>query len=314
MNVEKLASYLSGKTGILNTDLLAKDAYLQGLLLELANNDYFQKNFVFKGGTCLIKAYFGYYRFSEDLDFSWINQKRYKGKSGKQVRKLLSEEIDNTLRIISEISEKLELDFKPQKHNERYVEIGGSNRLLTLKLWYKPAGKPEGFIKIQINFEEKFFYRFKERELKPVFRVADKKELKILLPDEADILLKKPRMKVYDLKEIAAEKVRAVLTRRSVKMRDILDLYFLSKHGARITDVKREAIEKTKTMLRYTKYTKNITAREKIIGKFDMEKERYLLVETVGNDFQKFSEAACIELAKIAREIKQGTGSLLRGA
>lgn len=305
MNVEKLASYLSNKTGILNTDLLAKDAYLQGLLIELASNDYFRKNFVFKGGTCLIKAYFGYYRFSEDLDFSWVNQEQYKGKSGKQVRKLLSKEIDNTLRIISGINEKVRLDFKPQKHNRKYIEIGGSNRFVTLKLWYKPAGKPEGFIKIQINFEEKFSHRFKERELKPVFRMVDRKELKILLPKEADILLKKPMMKVYDLKEIAAEKVRAVLTRRGIKTRDIIDLYFLSKHEVRIKDVKKEAIEKTKAMLKYMKYAKNIAARGDIVGKLDMEKERYLLVEAVGDDFQKFLEAACIELAEIARELKK---------
>ena len=33
-----------------------------------------QQNFVFKGGTCLKKCYFGDYRFSEDLDFTLRNE------------------------------------------------------------------------------------------------------------------------------------------------------------------------------------------------------------------------------------------------
>ena len=231
MDFEKLAGYLGGKTGIANAELLAKDACLQSLLVGLAANKYFGNNFVFKGGTCLIKAYLGYYRFSEDLDFSWINQGAYVGKSGKQVREIISREIDRTLELISEISAKTGLDFKPQKHNRRYVEIGGSNRLVTLKLWRKPTGRLEGFVKIQINFEEKFFHPFLERELKPIFDAKDTEELQVLFPEEAAILLKRPKMKVYDLREIAAEKIRAILTRKGVKVRDFIDLYYLSKRG-----------------------------------------------------------------------------------
>ncbi len=305
MNIEKLAGYLSGKAGKLNADLLTKDLFLQGLLIELANNGYYKENFAFKGGTCLIKAYFGYYRFSEDLDFSWIDQKHFEGKTGKQVRRLLSNEIAKTLEIISLASRKLGLDFKPQKQNRKYVELGGSNRFLTAKLWYRPEGKPESFIKIQINFEEKFFHEFKEKELAIEFEVRDKKELEVLFPDEAEILLKKPKMRVYDLKEIAAEKVRALLTRRGVKARDFIDLYVLSKHGVTIGSVRNEAIEKTNAMLKFVKYTKNMAAREEFFGNFDIGRERYLLLSELGEDFRKFYERASLELAEIARELKK---------
>jgi predicted nucleotidyltransferase component of viral defense system len=64
--------------------LIEKDLLLQGLLLQLSKSKYFSEKFVFKGGTCLTKAYFGYYRFSEDLDFTWINQKAFEGKPEKQ--------------------------------------------------------------------------------------------------------------------------------------------------------------------------------------------------------------------------------------
>ncbi|GEM_PF-527509 len=339
MDIEKLAGYLGGKTGIANTELLAKDAYLQSLLIELAGNEYFRDNFVFKGGTCLVKAYFGYYRFSEDLDFSWINQGIYDGKSGKQVRRIISREIDCTLELVSKISEKMGLDFKPQKHNKRYVEIGGSNRLATLKLWRKAPGRPEGFMKIQVNFEEKFFHPFLERELRPVFDAGDKEELKVLFPSEAHILLKKPKMKVYDLREIAAEKIRAILTRKGVKARDFIDLYYLSKHGILVESVKKEAIAKTKDMLRYMKYADNISLKKEALGKLDIEKERYLLVSAtrtalrsgawtkrarfvllpagpamqqnrssargVDDDFRKFSEGITPQLIRMIRELEK---------
>lgn len=303
MNIEKLAGYLFGQTKMQNTDLLAKDAYLQGLLIELSGNDYFKKNFVFKGGTCLTKAYFGYYRFSEDLDFSWIDQKRWEKKTGKEIRRLLSKEINGVMEVISNVSEKLGLDFKTQKHNERYVELGASNRLATFKLWYRPAGKPEGFIKIQINFVEVFFHKFKEKELKPISTHVERKELEVLFPEEAYIILTKPKMKVYDIKEIASEKVRAVLTRRGMKARDIIDLYMLSEHGVSIKSVRKEAIEKIRAMLKYEKYSENMLAKVDVIGVVDIEKERYLLVTDIGEDFWSFSETASNELKEILTEL-----------
>lgn len=303
MNVERLASYVSGQTGFPNTDLLAKDAYLHGTLIGFSEDEYFKKNFVLKGGTCLIKAYFGYYRFSEDLDFSWIGQNKWRGKSGKQMRKLLSKEISATIEAILRVSEKLGLDFKPEKHNKRYIEFGGGGRFVTFKLWYKLTNKPESFMKIQINFVEKFFHKFKVKEMRPFLITPNKRELEILLPEESYILLKKPKMRVYDLREIAAEKIRAMLTRRGIKTRDIIDLYFLSKRRIPIKEVRDEAIEKIKSMLRYLKYAKNISAKERIGEHFDIEKERYLLASDIGEDFWRFSESAFGELREIAREV-----------
>jgi predicted nucleotidyltransferase component of viral defense system len=305
MDYEQLAGYLSGKTGIANAELLAKDACLQSLLIGLAGDGYFKGNFAFKGGTCLVKAYFGYYRFSEDLDFSWMEQKAYAGKSAKHVRRLISKEIDRTLAVVSEISGRLGLDFKPQKHNKRYVEIGASNRLLTLKLWRKPAGRPEGFVKIQINFEEKFFHPFLERELKPVFEVKDKKELEVLFPEEAGILLEKPRMRVYDLREIAAEKIRAVLTRKGVKARDFIDLYYLSKQGITVESARKEALAKTEYMLGYVKYASSLKLKKEALGKLDIEKERYLLVSGVDVDFTKFAEGITPQLIRMIGELEK---------
>jgi len=52
-------------------DFIAKDIILHQMLLDLSRNEFFTENFVFKGGACLIKCHLGYFRFSEDVDFSW---------------------------------------------------------------------------------------------------------------------------------------------------------------------------------------------------------------------------------------------------
>ena len=62
--------YLATETGIGDKSLIEKDLFLHLLLYELSKDRFFKENLVFKGGTCLIKCYLGYYRFSEDLDFT----------------------------------------------------------------------------------------------------------------------------------------------------------------------------------------------------------------------------------------------------
>jgi hypothetical protein len=165
----KFIDYLADKTGISDKSLIEKDFILHTLLIYFAKNKYFSKNFVFKGGTCLIKCYLGYFRFSEDLDYTYINQDVFKNKSEKEIRRFLSSEIDKLLEIIVDISKASDLDFKAGKENKKYVEFGGSNRFLTLKIWYKSSiTNNEQFIKIQINYVDLFKYKFKELIAKPV--------------------------------------------------------------------------------------------------------------------------------------------------
>lgn len=75
-------------------ELIEVDLLLSRLLFALSQNEFFCRNFLFKGGTCLIKNYFDYYRFSKDIDFTWRNQNVFKNKSAKQLRRDLSGLID----------------------------------------------------------------------------------------------------------------------------------------------------------------------------------------------------------------------------
>ncbi|ALM76274.1 nucleotidyl transferase AbiEii/AbiGii toxin family protein [Thermococcus barophilus] len=70
MNRE-FASFISKKTGIKSLELVERDILLHAILKRLYSDEHFIANYLFKGGTCLVKCYLGYYRFSIDLDFTF---------------------------------------------------------------------------------------------------------------------------------------------------------------------------------------------------------------------------------------------------
>ena len=235
------------RTGIKQKELLEKDLILHRLLVELELNKQFRDNHAFKGGTCLMKCYFGYYRFSEDLDFTYLGQEEFDKKSEKQVRRLLSEKITNFAEILEEISKKIGLDFRSDKKESRYIQFGGSNKFVTFKLWYTPEGeKEETFIKVQINFVEKLFYPVKEIYANNIFfEKYDDSQLAFTLPEESEWLLKIPYLKCYSLEEILVEKVRAILTRKGIKGRDFLDVFLiLNQDKLKLDNFKENIIKK----------------------------------------------------------------------
>jgi predicted nucleotidyltransferase component of viral defense system len=302
-----LINWISNKSKINSKDLIEKDLYLHGLLLDLSDSEYFKTNFTFKGGTALAKAYFDYYRFSEDLDFTFLDQKNLENKSGKQTRALLSKEINKVGKLLEDISKKRKMNFIFDKKNKKFVEFGGSNKFVTFKLWFKSFfSNKDSFIKIQINFYEILFYKQKKIKLNSLFQDFSK-ELKILFPEFAKNNLKNPELLVYDLKEIASEKIRALLTRKGFKTRDIIDLYFLLKKGITIEKVEEKAIKKTIFMLNYIKYKKNIINR-KFEESFFLGDEERLLLQPIGKDFENFSKETFGKLNKMIEKINLKEG------
>lgn len=300
----KLVDYISSETGIQNKQLIEKDVLLQLLLNALSKNSYFRDNFVFKGGTCLTKCYYGYYRFSEDLDFSWIHQSEFKNKSQKEIRKALSAKIDSIMGILKETADNLKIDFKPHKPDKRYVELGGSNKFATFKLWYNSAVTGnEQFVKIQINFVEIFMYNFRKLAAKSIVDGMNNKELLFLFP-EYKSLFEKNAVLAYDIKEILTEKCRAILTRRGIKARDFIDIYMiLHKERMNIQDFMGKIIQKTKFMLRYSKYIQNLKGFN--IGKFLLGEEEKLLLKPMPKGFEKFIKEITGFLNGLAEELKQ---------
>lgn len=279
------------KTKIIQRELIEKDIILHRILMELSSQKYFLNNYAFKGGTCLLKCYLHYYRFSEDLDFTYINQKEFEGKSENQIRKILSEKISLILGLLEDLSIKLALNFKAVKGDRKYTEIGGSNKQATFKLWYTPEGSfQETFIKIQINFSEKINYPIIKRDAGNVFfgKFQDF-ESAFLLPEDYKWMLKVPELKCYDLREILIEKVRAILTRKGIKMRDYIDIYMIEKKEKLYAwDFKSQIIDKINAVIKFEKYKTNINTKTIEGITFDPSKELAILLVEIPEDFNAF--------------------------
>lgn len=285
--MKDLINYISSEAKIENKVLLEKDIILHRLLCGLLKEEYFENNFVFKGGTCLTKCYYGYYRFSEDLDFSWINQKEFDGKSQKKIRRFLSSEIDKLGELLEKIAKKQSLSFKADKSNKKYIELGGSNKFVTFKFWYKSTVLGDKiFIKIQINFVELFKYDFTTRVAKTVIKNLNQKDFEFLFP-EHKYLLTHPKVKCYDIKEIMLEKVRAILTRKGVKARDFVDVFMIvKKEKIRLKALKKDILEKIQFMLRFDKYIQNL--KNFRVEKFVLGEEEKLMLVPIDKGFKRF--------------------------
>ena len=241
-----------GKTSVSAIELIEKDFYLNVLLSKLDI-----KGYMFKGGTCLAKAYLYYFRLSEDLDFTFVDQKLLEGKSTKSIKKICKDKIDYFGGQLKNIG----LDFIFNKANKKYVEIGSNNKLVTFKVYYTSilTGNPS-FIKIQINFLEKIIFKPKTKEIFPLIYPNEfSKEDQIYYKEFLHFYIKRKAL-VYDIKEVITEKTRSLLTRKAIKSRDAVDLFFIyQKFKIKPQDLLKETKDKISfAIVTYNKYKGNL--------------------------------------------------------
>ena len=271
-------------------DLVEKDFLIHIMLSDLSRNQYFRNNLLFKGGTCLIKCYLGYFRFSEDMDFTWKDQSIFKGASQKEVRRRISTIIDNLGIVFEEIASKHGMDFKCRKEDRKYVELVGGDKSATFKIWYDSAvlgGR--AFIKIQINFVDLILFTPKEKTLISLLgglRSKEARNLKALFENEFRAYITKPKLATYDIREIFCEKARSILTRRGTKARDFLDMYLISKKfGLGLDEFKEETIAKIQFVLKmYERYRKNFEGKKRLLelgALFEWGNEKEMMIQKI---------------------------------
>lgn len=242
-DLSEFAEFVSKVTKIKKQELIKEDIILHKLLFELTRNSYFSENFLFKGGSCLTKCYFGYYRFSVDLDFTYKNQSIFEGLLRKEKRKILIESTEKLSHLLEEISTKMNLTFEVDLSNRKFVEFGSKGRMITFKLW-----RGNEFTKIQVNFVELLLFPEKERMVKTLLdKVRIGKDVKIYFNEFLNFY-RNFKIGCYDEREILSEKVRAILTRKTQKLRDFYDLFVLDKKGIKIEN----QIEEIKRKIRFS--------------------------------------------------------------
>ena len=254
--LDDFAAFISRKTGIRNLDLIKRDVLLHAILYDIYSGDL-GDILLFKGGSCLIKCYLGYYRFSVDLDFTFSRQDLFKGKTRKEIRRIILRDLLPTIvKDIAKISSKYNLTFKPELSDREFFEFERNSRLVIIKLYHD-----ESLIKIQINFTEDLIYREKSIDANTLLMdVAISKDERVYFGDF--LTFYRPiKVRAYDPREIAAEKIRAILTRRGLKIADVIDLFALYKKGLIQLDEKlrRDAVRKVLFGVRESRrYLKNL--------------------------------------------------------
>lgn len=91
--------------------------------------------------------------------------------------------VDKLGKLFEKMASARGLDFRCDKSNRKYVELGGGNKFLTFKIWFKSevTGR-ESFVKVQVNFVECLLFRPRKGRLNSLLQKKKLKELELLFP------------------------------------------------------------------------------------------------------------------------------------
>jgi predicted nucleotidyltransferase component of viral defense system len=284
--LSEFIAFVAEKSGIEKPSLIEKDLIIHRILKDICSSSHFAENYLFKGGSCLVKCYFSYYRFSVDLDFTWQDQKVWIGLGKYELRRRLLEETGNFGSLLEKTSQDTGLEFRNELKNKKYLEFGGGSRMVTFKLW-----KNSELIKIQVNFVDEILFQHKIATVKTLLDNVQLSKSDTAYFEEALESYKPFKVKAYDEKEILCEKVRAILTRREQKLRDFYDLFMLYKSGYKIEALKEQIAVKIKACLHYRRYRANLEKNRESLEFYSVLEnpfERELFVAKPPKDFDIF--------------------------
>jgi predicted nucleotidyltransferase component of viral defense system len=206
---------------------LERAAKKKGFLLSLLEKDYYltlilsrahelSEDLVFKGGTCLNKVYYAYYRLSEDLDFS-MKLPQYEATRAER-RKCIQPVKDKISKLVEQLDMKIVDAGNPGRNeSKQYVYY----------ISYQSALRPvEGQIKFEIGL------RFN-----PIDRVEDRQvHHEYTHPFTGEPLFEGGNITCLSLNELVSEKLRAAALRETIAPRDFYDLDFILRNNFNLTN------------------------------------------------------------------------------
>jgi len=186
--------------------VLEKDYCLSWFLVGLSRSPL-RNRLLFKGGTALKKCYFSDYRFSEDLDFTLVQEVQFD-----TIRRELEVAFAEAYRE-SGVTLRYARQDRDTHENSHTFYLGYDGPLPG-----DPAGKE---VKTDITIREEIVFPIEERHLLRGYIEYDD------VPEDVII-------RVYSLEEIATEKTVALMDRARNEPRDLYDLWYLTEHGSHI--------------------------------------------------------------------------------
>ena len=173
---------------------IEKDYILSWIMRGIAQHESLSKIIVFKGGTVLKKIYFENYRFSEDLDFTLLDND------------ITNEQIFEWFKETFEyVKEEANIPLEIIDNNEH--EDGGINFYIS---YVGPLGGKGNNKRVKVDIS-----RSEKLEFEPV--------IKNVYIDYSD--LEEHQLLCYSLEEVLVEKMRSVMQR--VQARDFYDIWYL---------------------------------------------------------------------------------------
>jgi len=182
--------------------VLERDYCLSWFLVGLARSPL-RDRLAFKGGTALKKCYFGDSRFSEDLDFTLVEETPWE-----EIQRHLTAAFEET-RKASGVEIRLDRLDRHSHENSHTLYLAYEGPL--------PAARGKT-VKTDITIRERIVLPLEKR---PILRGYEEYRD---LPGDA-------RVRVYSLNEVAVEKTVALLDRARNEPRDLYDLWFLTSGG-----------------------------------------------------------------------------------
>ncbi len=207
-----------------------KDWVLGHFVNAIYSMDGWKDKLIFKGGTCLHKCYIEDYRFSEDLDFTSVDENF---EFTKKSLTLLCEQVFQQAEIATHIE-----SLRPLRFNE--VLTGYESKI---KFWgadhprNQEPPSPDRWtssIKLEIILYEKI-----------MFPSVNKK---IIHPYSDKEILSDTQVNCYSIEEVITEKLRALIQRAYTAPRDYFDIWYLVNHNKDLEweKIKRAFLEKVK--------------------------------------------------------------------
>lgn len=207
-----LIDHVASLTGFY-APLVEKDYYLTLLLSRIQE---LSEDLVFKGGTCLNKIYYSYYRLSKDLDFSMILP-QYQATRGE--RRKCIQPVKNVIKgFVKQFKMKLDDSGNPGRNeSKQYVYSILYDSVTTLS---------EQSIKFEIGLRFNPILETENRAVQHKFRHS--------FTDEP--LIDGGEVQCMSLKEIVSEKLRAGATRQVIAPRDFYDIDFILRNKFDLSD------------------------------------------------------------------------------
>jgi predicted nucleotidyltransferase component of viral defense system len=191
--------FTAAETGFISR-LIEKDYFCTLILQYLCES---VSTLIFKGGTCLAKVHAGFYRLSEDLDFS-ISM------AIESARSTRSRAADAFKAAIREIPARMH----PFTIVEPVLGANGSRHYVATVGYDSLLAANRETIKVEVGLRE------------PILTPTETAHARTLLldPVRGRQMIQSVRLLCISHKEAMAEKFRAALTRRDVAIRDFYDI------------------------------------------------------------------------------------------